>query len=100
MIYFTLTDDDRQRIHDSLVGLTGKERHRAHNAMRSRLLRLKPEYRAASNAKNAERQRAKYHANLEESRRYGAEKKRRRTARLDALPTPAPRCQANETECG
>jgi hypothetical protein len=75
-----LTPDDRQLIRDAVAGLAGAERQRARARMRSKLLRLNPEYRAADNARQAALGREKYHANREESRRKSAEKaKRQRT---------------------
>jgi hypothetical protein len=74
-----LTPTDRQLIRDAVAGLTGAERQRTRARMRSKLLRINPEYRAADNARQAALGREKYHASLEESRRKSAEKWRRRT---------------------
>jgi hypothetical protein len=75
-----LSTEQRQQIQAALAGLHGEERQRERMRLRSRMLRLNPEYRSADNAKKAAHGREAYHANLEESRRKGAEKARRRAA--------------------
>jgi len=77
---FKLNDEERRQIHAAIAGLTGKERQREAARLRSRLLRQRPEYRQADNAKKAAHGRERYHANLEESRRKGADKWRRRVS--------------------
>jgi hypothetical protein len=104
-----LTPANRQLIRDAVSGLTGDERRREYMRLKSKLLRLNPEYRAADNARMAAREHDRYHANIEESRRKSAEKSRRQrererlTARLrlaEPLPSPAPRSQAGKSEHG
>ena len=87
---FKLSAEERQLIRDIVAGLEGDERHRESGRVRSIVCRLNPDYRAADNAKKAARERAKYHADIEESRRKGAEIMRRRAA-LRATPPPTPR---------
>jgi hypothetical protein len=62
----------------SLVGLHGVARQRERMWLRSRFLRLNPEYRLADNARKAAHGREAYHANLDEGRRKGVEKSRQR----------------------
>ncbi len=76
---FTLTPDERDQIHAALAGLTGQERQRAR--LRSRLLRLRPEFRQMDNERNAAQGRARHHADIEAERRKGLEKWRRRAGR-------------------
>jgi hypothetical protein len=75
---FKLSADERQLIRDIVAGLEGDERRRESDRVRSIVCRLNPDYRAADNSKYAARGRATYHADIEESRRKGAEKMRRR----------------------
>ena len=82
-----LSPEQCEQIQAALAGLTGKERHRERMRLRSKFLRMNPDYRAADNAKQAELGRARYHANLEESRRKVAEKWRRRKVATQDCPT-------------
>ncbi len=72
-----LTEDQRRQIDAALAGLTGIERHRERERLRSRLLREDPAYRLADNARKAEHGREAYHANPEAARVRSAEKARR-----------------------
>jgi hypothetical protein len=83
----SLSLEQRERIKAALVGLTGNERHRERMRLRSRLLRECEDYRKADNAKKAAHGREAYHADLEQSRRRGAEKCRRRRALSRPTPT-------------
>jgi hypothetical protein len=89
---FKLSAEERQLIRDIVAGLEGDERHREASRVRSIVCRMNPDYRAADNAKKAARERAKYHADIEESRRKGAEKARRKVA-LRTLTPPTQRTQ-------
>lgn len=64
-----LSLEERQLVRDVVAWLEGYERFREYARIRSRLLRLNPEYRAVDNAKQAVLGREKYHANLEELNR-------------------------------
>jgi hypothetical protein len=77
---FKLTEEQRRQIRDAIAALTGEERHREASRLRSRLLREDQECRKKDNASKAAHGRQKYHADLEASRRKGAEKARRRRA--------------------
>jgi hypothetical protein len=88
---FKLTEDQRERIQAAIAGLTGEERHREASRLRSQILRLNPDCRKKDNASKAAHGRQKYHADLEASRRKGAEKKARR--RRAAAGTDAMLCR-------
>ena len=78
-----LSPEDRQLVRDIVAGLEGAERHRESARVRSKVVRMNPEYRAADNARQAAHEREKYYANLDESRRKAAEKWRSRRAMTD-----------------
>src|SRR5262245_32500782 len=93
----SLTEAEREQIRAAIGAVTGHERCRAWAKWRSRLLRLRPDFRAADNARKAARGRERYHADIGEARRKSAEKERRRRARRLAASPSAP-CQGGE--CG
>ena len=63
-----LTEDQRRQIDAALAGLTGIERHRERERLRSKALREDPAYRLADNARKAQHGRRAYRANPEAAR--------------------------------
>jgi hypothetical protein len=89
-----LSIEQREQVQAAIAGLHGQERHRERMRLRSRLLREGEEYRMADNAKKAAHGREAYHANLELSRRRGAEKSRQRLRRRQAQTARPARANA------
>jgi hypothetical protein len=78
-----LDPDGRQLVRDIVAGLEGRaEKQRQSARVRSIVLRMDESYRAADNAKQAELGRERYHGDLATARQKGADKWRRRAARL------------------
>jgi hypothetical protein len=78
-----LGPDGRQLVRDIVAGLEDRaEKQRQSARVRSIVLRMDESYRAVDNAKQAERGRKRYHADLATGRQKGVEKERRRQARL------------------
>lgn len=79
---FNLTPEERETIRLALGDLKGQARRTERGRLRSKVLRQRPDFRQADNAAKAARGKERYHENLEENRRKGAEKwQRRREAR-------------------